>query len=87
MLVVVDFNKEKRFLDFLLENIEDMENELDENLEYDEDNFRYKKRDLDYSVDLNNNERKIALNWLSSKSILLMKFVLKLHVYLSINRG
>jgi len=80
--IVVDSNKKNHgFFDYLKkkENIVFMESEVSEKLEV-KDNKRYKRISLDYSIDLNENpNEKIALDYLSSKAILLMEAVLKLY--------
>ncbi|MGL4669685.1 MAG: hypothetical protein ACRCVG_03680 [Methanobacteriaceae archaeon] len=79
MAVVVDFKKEKKFLDFLLKNINTIEHDVGEKF-HDDDNKVYKKISLDYTANLNDDaERKVALDWLSDKAVLLMGSVLKLH--------
>lgn len=75
--IVVDYKKEKDLYDFLHENFHTIENDLSVKLELDDEN---KLINLNYFIDLNDESNKqIAIDWLSSKTILLIKVVLKLY--------
>jgi len=79
--IVVDSKKQNHvFFDYLVQNIDAMESKVGLNLEYNDDNNRYKQIYFDYLIDLNEEDnRKVALDYVSSKAILLMEEVLKLH--------
>ena len=79
--IVVDSKKENSaFFDYLVQNINAIESKVGLNLEYNDDNNRYKQIYFDYLIDLNEEDnRKVALDYVSSKAILLMEEVLKLH--------